>query len=76
MLRSDPCPVPGCPHPDAFTSLSEIMEFLHAEVVPGLRERLQKFSSEETQQEVQQEPMYLLSEICSEEDFAEVDNTG
>lgn len=55
--------------------LSEIIDFLQAEVVPGLKNQLRKLSSEETQQETQQERMYRLSDICCEEDFTEVDFT-
>lgn len=55
--------------------LSEIIDFLQAEVVPSLKEQLKKLSWEETQQEEQQEPMYLLSDICSQQDFTEVDNS-
>lgn len=55
--------------------LSEIIDFLQAEVVPGLKEQLKKLSWEEAQQEEQQEPMYLLADICSPQDFTEVDNS-
>lgn len=55
--------------------LPEIIDFLQAEVVPSLKDQLKKFSCEETQPETQPERMYLLSEICSEDDFTEVDNS-
>lgn len=55
--------------------LPEIIDFLQTEVVPGLKKQLNKFSREEVQQETQEERMYLLSEICSENDFTEVDNS-
>lgn len=54
---------------------TEIIDFLQAEVVPGLKDQLKKLRCEEPQPEPQPERMYLLSEICSEDDFTEVDNS-
>lgn len=59
----------------SFLLLSEIIDFLQAEVVPCLEEQLKKLSWEETKQEEQQEPMYLLSDIYPQYDFTEVDNS-
>lgn len=60
------------------SSSSEIVDFLQQRVVPVLKEKLRKFSKEETQQE-QQEDRYLLSHIFTWEDneneFQEVDNS-
>lgn len=55
---------------------SEIVDFLQQRVVPVLKEKLSKFSREETQQE-QQEDKYLLSDIFTweEDEYQEVDNS-
>lgn len=50
---------------------------LQQDVVPHLKDKLEKLSCEEVQQEVQQEGVYLLSDIFTEndDDFIEVDNS-
>lgn len=61
--------------------LSEIIDFLQLQIIPCLKDKLRMLSSKEVQQESQQElhqgSMYLLSNIFSEneEDFTELDNS-
>lgn len=75
MLQGHVSTAQAAPANTSLLLLSEIIDFLQAEVVPGLKEQLKKLSWEEAQQEEQQEPMYLLADICSPQDFTEVDNS-
>ncbi|XP_063742726.1 transcription termination factor 1-like isoform X2 [Eleginops maclovinus] len=54
----------------------EIIDFLHLRVTPLLQEQLRKSrSGQEAQEEAHQESCYLLSNIFSQDDFLELDNS-